>query len=76
MLLQDLQMRQGELDNALTEEQALTYKLLLALVNEKLKTGYNARIIVEISGGRINSLQSIDFIAGLSQSSYHLDKLS
>ncbi len=56
-------------------DQVLLWRFIIAKAEELLTNGYNARITIDFQNHRINSISSQDFIAGISQVSYHMQKI-
>lgn len=58
-----------------SEEQKKIVEYILRRSTELLKVGFSTRITIGFQNHRINDLQELNFIAGLSQSSYYLEKI-
>lgn len=58
-----------------TEEQKLAWKFIQLKIREYLTSGFNGRIVIDTQAGRISGLHNIDFISGITQINYYLDKI-
>lgn len=58
-----------------TDEQRMSWQLILALMQETLSNGFNRSIVIDLQNHRINSVRLTDYIAGLTQLNYQIQKL-
>jgi hypothetical protein len=64
-----------QVEQAEAEEQRIARDLINAKLNECIDSGYNYKIVIDVQRHRISGIQATDFISGISQYTYQLDKL-